>query len=143
VDKTRKTIQCPFKSNKECCPWIRIYSRFLSKKHIVMNVTIFLKLFVGYWHVFMSWIWSTPKRGNNKWSWQINDVLYFSFDIQANYNILNKIIIYFSTDNFLAFPRRIVWEGSQKAYKFTGGGIHVQELGLCSSIQIKISMHIG
>ena len=79
----------------------------------------------------------------NKWSWQINDVLYFSFDIQANYNILNKIIIYFSTDNFLAFPRRIVWEGSQKAFKFTGGGIYVQELGLCSSIQIKISMHIG
>jgi hypothetical protein len=61
------------------------------------------------------------------------------FDIQANYNISNKIIIYFSTDNFLAFPRRIVWEGSQKAFKFTGGGIHVQELGLCSSIQIKIS----
>lgn len=79
----------------------------------------------------------------NKWSWQINDVLYFSFDIQANYNILNKIIIYFSTDNFLAFPRRIAWEGSQKACKFTGGGIYVQELGLCSSIQIKISMHIG
>jgi hypothetical protein len=23
----------------------------------------------------------------NKWSWQINDVLYFSFDIKANYNI--------------------------------------------------------
>jgi hypothetical protein len=102
-----------------------------------------LKLFVGYWHVFMSWIWSTPKRGNNKWSWQINDVLYFSFDIQANYNILNKIIIYFITDNFLAFPRRIVWEGSQKAFKFTGGGIYVQILGLCSGIQIQISMHIG
>ena len=49
----------------------------------------------------------------NKWSWQINYVLYFSFDIQANYNILNKIIIYFSTDNFLAFLR-IAWEGSQK-----------------------------
>jgi hypothetical protein len=53
------------------------------------------------------------------------------------YNILNKIIIYFSTDNFLAFLRRIAWEGSQKAYKFTGGGIYVQELGLCSSIHLK------
>ena len=57
----------------------------------------------------------------NKWFWQINDVLYFSFDIQANYNILNKIIIYFSTDNCLALPISIVWEGSQKAFEFTGG----------------------
>ena len=98
---------------------IRIYSRFLLKKQIFLNVTIFFKLFVGYWHVFMSWIWPTPKRGKkhshlyrkfsssgysfyaaifmlkvlNKLSWQINDVLYFSFDIQANYNILSKIII--------------------------------------------------
>ena len=79
----------------------------------------------------------------NKWFWQINDVLYFSFDIQANYNILNKIIIYFSTDNCLALPIRIVWKGSQKAFKFTGGGIYVQILGLCSGIQIQISMHIG
>ena len=143
MDKTRKTIQCPLKSNKECCPWIRIYIQVFVEETHIYECDNFLKLFVGYWHVFMSWIWSTPKRGNNKWSWQINDVLYFSFDIQANYNILNKIIIYFSTDNFLTFPRRIVWEGSQKAYTFTGGGIYVQELGICSSIQINISMHIG
>ena len=41
-----------------------IFQVFVEETHI-FECDNFLKLFVGYWHVFMSWIWPTPKRGKN------------------------------------------------------------------------------
>ena len=39
-----------------------IFQVFVEETHI-FECDNFLKHFVGYWHVFMSWIWPTPKRG--------------------------------------------------------------------------------
>jgi hypothetical protein len=40
--------------DKECCPWIRIYIQVFVEETHIYECDNFLKLFVGYWHVFMS-----------------------------------------------------------------------------------------